>query len=245
MRLVRFVTDLPEPDEDREKLRLEGVDRVACGARFGVRLKLGPDRPRCRVKDSVDPVRSGRLTNDGRDGVRTWDFPAPVTEGLDGLRLVRLMKEPLDPDEGREKLRLEAVERADCGTRFGVRMTFTPELLPSRASGRCRVNDRVDPVRSERLTVDRRDGTRTTDPSEPLLATLERRELAPARRSRVRTVDRDANPEERTPLLEVTEFGPRPRGRRSSLGSPCRKPPTMALDATTRVLPGPLPRSRP
>lgn len=208
MRLVRLVKDPLDPDEGREKLRLEGAERIDCGVRFGVRPTLGPDRPldrepgRWRVKLPVDPVRSGRVTNDGREGVRTWDFPGFVTEGLDELRSVRPVTDPLDPEEDREKLRLEAVERVDCGARVGVRMTFTPDCVRRRESGRWRVSDRVDAVWSERLTPDRRDGARTTDPSEPLLATLERREPVPTTRSRVRSAGLEASLEERTPLLE-------------------------------------------
>lgn len=249
LRLVRLVKDPPDLDEGRDRLRLDGVDRVDCGTRFGVRLKLGPDRPldrepgRWRVKVPVDPVPSGRVTNDGREGVRTRDFPGFVTEGLDGLRSVRRVTDPLDPEEGRERLRLGAVERVDCRARVGVRTTFTPDRPLDRESGRCRTNDRVDPVRSERLTADRREGP--PEPPEPLLATLERREPRSTTRSRVRSVAPEASLEERTALLEVTAFGPRPRGRRSSPGSPSRKLPTMELEATTRVLAGPLPRSRP
>ena len=152
LRLVRLVKDPLEPDEDREKLRLEGVERLDCGVRFGVRRTLGPDRPldrepgRWLVKLPVDPVRSGRVTNDGREGVRTWDFPGFATEGLDGLRSVRLVTDPLGPEEDREKLRFGAVERVDCGARVGVRMTFTPDCARRRESDRWRVSDRVDAV---------------------------------------------------------------------------------------------------
>lgn len=222
LRGARLVTDPRDPDEDRE-----------------------PDR--WRVKDPEGPVRLGRVTNDGWDEVRLREpletFPGAATGGLDNCRLLRLVKDPLGPDEDRERLRLGAVERVDCGARAGVRTTFTPDCRFGRESGRCRTNDLVDPVRSERVTAGRREGTR--EPLEPLLATLERREPLSTRRSRVRAVDRDSTLEERTPLREYTAFGPRPRGRRSSLGSPSRKLPTMELDATTRVLPGPLPKSRP
>lgn len=256
LRGVRLVTDPRDPDEDREMLRLEDEGRDDCGLRFGVRLTLGPDRPldrelgRWRVNVPVDPVRLGRVTNDGCwDEVRPREpletFPGAATGGIDNCRLLRLVKDPLDPDEGRERLRLGAVERDDCGARVGVRTTFTPDRPLDRESGRCRTSDRVDPVRSERLTADRRDGTRTTEPSEPLLATPARREPVPTIRSRVRSRGPEADLEERTPLLELTAFGPRPRGRRSSLGRPSRKLPTMVLEATTRVLAGPLPRSRP
>jgi len=111
-----------------------------------------------------------------------------------------LVNDPLDPDEDRERLRLGAVERVDCGARVGVRTTFTPDRPLDRESGRCRTSDRVDPVRSDLVTADRREGTR--EPLEPLLATLERREPLSTRRSRARAVDRDSTPEERTPLLE-------------------------------------------
>lgn len=206
LRGVRLVTDPLDPDDGREILRLEDEGRDGCRVRFGVRLTLGPDRPldresgRCRVKVPGDPVRLGRVTNDGRDGVRTWDFPGFATEGLEGLRLLRLVKDPPDPDEDRERLRLEAVERVDFGARVGVRTTFTADRPLDRESGRCRTIDRVAPVRSERLTVDRREGIR--EPPEPLLATLDLRDPLSTRRSRVRAVDWDAILEERTPLLE-------------------------------------------
>ena len=137
LRLVRLVTDPLEPDEGRETLRLDGADRGDCGVRFGVRLKLGPDRPlrresgRWRVTDPVGPVRLGRRTNDGREGARLREpletFSGAATGGIDNRRLLRSVKDPPDPDEGRERLRLEVVERVDCGARVGVRTTFTPD----------------------------------------------------------------------------------------------------------------------
>lgn len=255
LRGARLVTDPRDPDEDREILRLGEEGRDDCGVRFGVRLKLGPVRPRCREsgrcreKVPVGPVRLGRVTNEGRDGVRLRDpletLSGAATGGIDNCRLLRLVKDPLDPDVGRERLRLGATDRVVCCDRVGVRMTLTSDRPLRRESGRCRTIDRVAPDRSERLTADRRDGPRTTELSEPLLAAPARREPVPTTRSRVRSEGLEADLDERTPLLEYTAFGPRPRGRRSSLGRPSRKPPTMVLEATTRVLEGPLPRSRP
>ena len=212
LRGARLVTDPRDPDEDREILRFGGEGRDDCGVRFGVRLKLGPDPPRCREsgrwreKDPVDPVRLGRVTNDGPDGVRPRDaletLSGAATGGIDNCRLLRFVNDPLDPDAGRERLRLVAVERVVSGARVGVRMTFTSDRPLRRESGRCRTVDRVGPDRSERRTADRRDGTRTTEASEPPLATPERREPVPVRRSRVRSVGLEATLEERTPLLE-------------------------------------------
>lgn len=212
LRGARLVTDPRDPDEDREILRLGEEGRDDCGVRFGVRLKLGPDRPRCRESDRwrekvpVDPVRLGRVTNVGPDGVRPRDpletLSGRATGGIDNRRLLRVVKDPPEPDEDRERLRLGAVERVVCGARFGVRMTFTSDRPLRRESGRCRTIDRVGPDRSERRTADGREGTRTTEPLEPLLATPERREPAPATRSRVRPVGLDASLEERTPLPE-------------------------------------------
>lgn len=208
LRGARLVTDPRDPDEDREILRLGEEGRDDFGVRFGVRLTLGPDCPldrelgRWRVKVPEGLVRLGRVTNDGWDEVRPRElletFPGAATGGIDDRWVLRLVNEPLDPDEDRERLRLGAVERVVCGARVGVRTTFTPDRPLDRDSGRCRTNDLVDPVRSERVTADRREGTRTAEASEPLLATPERREPVPTRRSRVL----EADLEERTPLLE-------------------------------------------
>ena len=251
LRLVCLVTDLLDPDEDREILRLEEEDREDWGVRVGVRMTFTPDRPldreldRWRMNDGLDPVRLGRLTLDGREGARTREFPERETEGVDGLRLLRLVTDSLDPDEGRERLRLEVEERAGCEAWVRERLRLSRDAPCCRESDRWRVIVRVDPVRSARLTVDRREAVPTRESPEPLRVTVERREPPSTTRSRVRPVDWDANLEERTPLLEETEFRPLTRGRRSSLGRPSRNLPTMALEATTRVLVGPLPRSRP
>ena len=149
----------------------------------------------------VDPVRSGRLTFDGRDGDRTEEPPGRETEGPDGLRFVRLVTDRVDPDEDRERSRLEVEERAGCEAWVRERLRLSRDRPCCRESDRWRVIARVGPVRSERLTVDRREPPFTT-------------------RSRVRSAGLEASLEERTPLLEFTEFGPRTRGRRSSLGRP-------------------------
>jgi len=208
LRGARLVTDPRDPDEDREMLRLGEEGRADCGVRFGVRLKLGPDRPRsreserCREKVPVGPFRLGRVTNDGRDGVWPREpletLSGAATGGFDNCRLLRLVKDPPDPGADRERFRLGAVERVVCGAREGVRMTLTADRPLRRESDRCRTVDGADPDRSERLTADRREGARTTEPLEPLLATPERREPVPTRRSRVL----EADLEERTPLLE-------------------------------------------
>lgn len=145
-RLVRLVTEPPDLDEGRVKLRLDGVERVEFGARFGVRLKLGPDRPldrelgRWRVTEPVDRVWLRRVTNDGRDGVRSREpletLFGGATGGMDNCRLLRLVKDPPDPGEDRERLRFVVVERFDCGARVGVRTTFTPDRALRRESGR-------------------------------------------------------------------------------------------------------------
>jgi hypothetical protein len=207
LRGVRLVTDPLDPDEDREILRLEEEGRDDRWVRVGVRVTLAPDRPldreleRCRVNVRLDPVRLGRLTLDGREGARTREFPERETEGVDGLRLLRLVTDSLDPDEDREILRLEVEERAGCEAWVRERLRLSRDRPCCRESDRWRVIARVGPVRSERLTVDRREPPFTT-------------------RSRVRSAGLEASLEERTPLLEFTEFGPRTRGRRSSLGRP-------------------------
>ena len=92
--------------------------------------------------------------------------------------------------------------------------------------------------------LDRKDCcARVRVPSVPLLATLERREPPCRTPSREIPVGRDANLEERTSLLENAEFRFHTRERRSSRGKPCRRPPTMAPEAKTRVLVGSLPKS--
>ena len=195
------------------------------------------------MNDRLDPVRLGRLTFDGRDGARTREPPERETEGVAGLRLLRLVTEPFDPDEDRERLRLEVEERAGCEARVRERLRLSPDRRCCLESERWRLIVRVGPVRSVRLTVELREGTRTREPPEPLRTAVERREPPSTTRSRVRPVDWETDLEERTPLLEDTEFRPLTRGRRSSRGRPSRKRPTMALEATTRVLVGPRPRS--
>lgn len=81
-----------------------------------------------------------RVTNDGRDGARPREpletsFGA-ATGGTDNCRLLRLVKDPLDPGEDRERLRFVVVERFDCGARVGVRTTFTPDRPLGLESGR-------------------------------------------------------------------------------------------------------------
>ena len=122
------------------------------------------------------------------------------TDGLDALRLLRVVKDPLEAGEVREKLRLDDLDRKDCWARVRV-------------------------------------------PSVPLLATLGRREPPPATPSREIPVGRDANLDERTSLLESVELRFQTRERRKSLGRPCRRPPTTAPEAKTRVLVGSRPKS--
>ncbi len=202
LRGVRLVTDPLDPDEDREMLRFEEEGLDDRWVRVGVRVTLAPDCPlgrelgRWRMNDRLDPVRLGRLTFDGREGARTREPPERETEGVDGLRLVCLVTDLLDPDEDREILRLEVEERAGCEA--GVRK----RLRLSRDAPCWRVIVRVDPVRSARVTVDRREVVPTRESPEPLRVTVERREPPFTTRSRVRTVDWDASLEERTPLLE-------------------------------------------
>ena len=92
--------------------------------------------------------------------------------------------------------------------------------------------------------LDRKD-CRAADPvpSVPPLATLGRREPAPATPSREIPVGRDADLEERTSLPERVELRFQTRERRRSLGRPFRRPPTTASEAKTRVLVGSRPKS--
>lgn len=86
---------------------------------------------------------------DGRENDR-WDEGLDAreleTEGLARLRLVRLVTEPLDLDEGRVKLRLDGVERVEFGARFGVRLKLGPDRPLGRVLGRWRVTEPVERV---------------------------------------------------------------------------------------------------
>ena len=115
------------------------------------------------MNDRLDPVRLGRLTFDGREGARVREPPERETEGVDGLRRFCLVTDLLDPDEDREILRLEEEGRDDRWVRVGVRVTLAPVRPLGRESDRWRMNDRLDPVRLGRLTLDGREGARTRD----------------------------------------------------------------------------------
>ena len=119
---------LPE-DPDRlgadRTLELDGLLLDGAGARYeGVDLGEGRDCTEGRELGRDEDRTAGRETVRWEVGLDRLELE---TEGLAWLRGVRLVTDPLDPDEGREIFRLEAGDRVDCGTRVGVRMTFGPD----------------------------------------------------------------------------------------------------------------------
>ena len=104
------------------------------GARYeGVDLGEGRDCTEGRELGRDEDRTAGRETVRWEVGLDRLELE---TEGLAWLRGVRLVTDPLDPDEGREIFRLEAGDRVDCGTRVGVRMTLAPDRPLWRESGR-------------------------------------------------------------------------------------------------------------
>ena len=121
--------ELPPEDPDRfgadRTLELDGLLLDGAGARYeGVDLGEGRDRTAGRELDRDEDRTAGRETVRWEDGLDRLELE---TEGLDWLRGVRLVTDPLDPDEDREILRLEEEGRDDRWVRVGVRVTLAPD----------------------------------------------------------------------------------------------------------------------
>ena len=75
-----------------------------------VRLKVGVDdgvRDMDREEDRTDgPLKPGEVPDLDRLELQT--------DGLDALRLLRVVKDPLEAGEVREKLRVDDLDRKDC-----------------------------------------------------------------------------------------------------------------------------------
>ena len=106
-------------------MELDGLLLDFAGARYeGVDLGEGRDRTEGRELDRDDDRTAGRETFRWEVGLDRLELE---TEGLDWLRGVRLVTDPLDPDEDREILRLEEEGRDDRWVRVGVRVTLAPD----------------------------------------------------------------------------------------------------------------------
>ena len=124
-------------------MELDGLLLDGAGARYeGVDLDEGRDRTAGRELDRDDDRTVGRETFRWEVGLDRLELE---TEGLDWLRGVRLVTDPLDPDEDREILRLEEEGRDDRWVRVGVRVTLAPDRPLDRELERCRVNDSAGP----------------------------------------------------------------------------------------------------